>query len=143
VTSLARPTGNVTGVYLQTIDVVVKQLQFVKEAFPGMQPRPSSGIEFRPTNGKAARDASAQLGVRLAGIELREPAYDYEQALAQAPPDHRGSTTSTSYASAALPSGRDLPPTRLMVSRALETIRTVHRGVIANVPQFSHLEEPT
>jgi ABC-type uncharacterized transport system substrate-binding protein len=29
------------------------------------------------------------LGLRLAGIELREQPYDYERALAQVPPDHR------------------------------------------------------
>src|SRR5262249_15842941 len=33
----------------------------------------------------------AKLGVRLAGIELREQPYDYEQALVQAPAANRGS----------------------------------------------------
>ena len=30
------------------------------------------------------------LSLQLSGIELREPPYDYEAALDQAPPDHRG-----------------------------------------------------
>ena len=32
---------------------------------------------------------AAELGLRLAGVELGEQPYDYEKALAQAPPDHR------------------------------------------------------
>jgi putative ABC transport system substrate-binding protein len=36
------------------------------------------------------QDAAASLGLRLAGIELRDLPYDYDQALARIPPDHRG-----------------------------------------------------
>jgi putative ABC transport system substrate-binding protein len=39
---------------------------------------------------QAAQNAAATLGLRLTGIELRELPYDYEQALREAPPDHRG-----------------------------------------------------
>ena len=39
---------------------------------------------------EAANDAAAALGLRLAGVELRARPYDYDAALAQAPPDHRG-----------------------------------------------------
>ena len=38
---------------------------------------------------EAARDASGKLGLRVAGIELREQPYDYDRALAQAAPDYR------------------------------------------------------
>ena len=34
VTSLARPTGNVTGIVLEQIDLAGKRIQLVKEAFP-------------------------------------------------------------------------------------------------------------
>src|SRR5262249_35661317 len=71
VTSLARPTGNVTGIYLQQIDLVVKQVQFVKDAFPDMHAATVFWDEISADQWKAARDASARLGVRLAGIELR------------------------------------------------------------------------
>jgi putative ABC transport system substrate-binding protein len=91
VTSLARPTGNVTGIYLQQIDLVVKRLQFVKDAFPDMQAATVFWDQISADQWRAARDASAKLGLRLAGIELGEQPYDYEQALAQAPADHRGS----------------------------------------------------
>jgi putative tryptophan/tyrosine transport system substrate-binding protein len=91
VTSLARPTGNVTGVYLQQIDLVVKRLQFVKDALPNMQAATVFWDQISADQWKAASDASAKLGLRLAGLELRDQPYDYERALAQAPPDHRGS----------------------------------------------------
>ncbi|MFI5113470.1 MAG: ABC transporter substrate binding protein, partial [Terriglobales bacterium] len=34
VTSLARPNGNVTGVFLQQIELAGKRIQFAREAFP-------------------------------------------------------------------------------------------------------------
>ena len=37
VTNLARPTGNVTGVFLQQIELTEKRLQLLKSAFPDMQ----------------------------------------------------------------------------------------------------------
>src|SRR5207249_10728531 len=39
---------------------------------------------------EASRSTAAKLGLQLSGIELREPPYDYEAALDQAPLDHRG-----------------------------------------------------
>ena len=35
--SLARPNNNVTGVFLQQVELTVKRLQLVKDAFPDMQ----------------------------------------------------------------------------------------------------------
>jgi putative ABC transport system substrate-binding protein len=39
---------------------------------------------------QAAQNAATTLGLRLFGIELRTPPYDYERALHEAPPDYRG-----------------------------------------------------
>jgi putative ABC transport system substrate-binding protein len=36
-TSLARPTGNVTGLFLQQIELMAKRLQLLKSAFPDTQ----------------------------------------------------------------------------------------------------------
>ena len=69
---------------------MVKQVQFVKDAFPDMHAATVFWDEISADQWKAARDAGARLGVRLAGIELREQPYDYEQALAQTPLGHRG-----------------------------------------------------
>jgi putative ABC transport system substrate-binding protein len=89
VTSLARPTGNVTGLYLQQIDLVVKRLQLVKDAFPTMQAATVFWDRISADQWEAAQDVGSKLGLQLTGVELRERPYDYEQALAQAPMDHR------------------------------------------------------
>jgi putative ABC transport system substrate-binding protein len=39
---------------------------------------------------EAARSTAVRLELQLSGVELRELPYDYEAALDQAPPDHRG-----------------------------------------------------
>ena len=91
VTSMARPGGNVTGVFLQQIELAVKRLQLVKDAFPGLQAATVFWDRLSAGQWEAARGAEAALGLRLAGIELREQPYDYERALAQAPPEYRGS----------------------------------------------------
>jgi putative ABC transport system substrate-binding protein len=89
VTSLARPSGNVTGVFLRQIELVVKRLQVVKDGFPDMQAATVFWDQISADQWEAARDASGKLGLRLAGIELQEQPYDYERALAEAPPDYR------------------------------------------------------
>ena len=89
VTSLARPSGNITGVFLQQIELTVKRLQLVKDAFPDMQTATVFWDRLSADQWSAARDASTRLGLRLAGVELREQPYDYDQALAQAAPEYR------------------------------------------------------
>jgi putative ABC transport system substrate-binding protein len=90
VTSLARPTGNITGVFLEQIELAAKRLQIVKEAIPAI----TKAMAFWDTSSadqwRATRDNAAKLGIDLAGIELRDYPYDYARALAQAPPEHRG-----------------------------------------------------
>src|SRR4029079_16643950 len=89
VTSLARPTGNLTGVVLDQIELASKRLQMVKDEFPaigkamGFWDVPSADLWY------ATRDSAAKLGIDLAGVELRNYPYDYARALAQAPPEHR------------------------------------------------------
>jgi putative ABC transport system substrate-binding protein len=89
VTSLARPSGNVTGVFLQQIELTVKRLQVVKEVFPDMRAATVFWDRLSADQWSAARDASTKLGLQLTGVELREPPYDYDQALGQAGPDYR------------------------------------------------------
>ena len=89
VSSLARPSGNVTGVFLRQIELVVKRLQVVKDGFPDMQTATVFWDRISADQWEAARDASGTLGLRLAGIELQEQPYHYERAFAEAPPDYR------------------------------------------------------
>jgi ABC transporter substrate binding protein len=84
VTSLARPSGNITGIFLRQIELTVKRLQLVKDAFPDMQAATVFWDRISADQWEAARDASGKLGLRVVGIELREQPYDYDHALAQA-----------------------------------------------------------
>jgi putative tryptophan/tyrosine transport system substrate-binding protein len=91
VTSLARPTGNVTGVFLEQIELTEKRLQLLKSAFPDMQ---AATVFWDPTTAdqwEVAQRAGTALGLRLSGVELSTPPFDYEMALTQAASDARRS----------------------------------------------------
>jgi putative ABC transport system substrate-binding protein len=89
VSSLAHPAGNVTGVFLQQIELSMKRVQFVKEAFPDMRAATMFWDTVSADQWQVTQSAGAKLGLRLAGIELRGVTYDYEAALVLAPADHR------------------------------------------------------
>jgi putative ABC transport system substrate-binding protein len=90
VTSLARPGGNVTGVFFQQIELAMKRVQLFMDALPNMRAATVFWDATSADQWRATQEAAKQLGLRVAGIELRDPPYDYERALAQSPPDHRG-----------------------------------------------------
>jgi len=89
VTSLARPTGNVTGLFLQQIELAGKRIEFTREAFPRLQSATMFWDAPSADQRQAALRAAAAMGLQLADIELREQPYDYERALAEVPTDHR------------------------------------------------------
>ena len=89
VSSLGRPGGRITGLYFQQIELVVKRLQFFSEAIPDFN---SAIVFYDQTSGdqwKVAEAAGGKLGLRLSGVDLHEPPFDYERALAEAPLDNR------------------------------------------------------
>ena len=90
VTSMARPTGNVTGVFFQQIELAAKRIQLVKDAFPNMSAATMFWDQASADQWQASQNVAPKLGLRLFGIELREPPYDYERAFGEAPADHRG-----------------------------------------------------
>jgi putative tryptophan/tyrosine transport system substrate-binding protein len=90
VASLARPSGNVTGVVFQQIELAAKRIQLIKDSFPDRPAATMFWDKLSADQWEAARDTAAMLGLQLSGIELRESPYDYEAALDQVPLDHRG-----------------------------------------------------
>ena len=90
VTSLARPSGNVSGIFLRQIELTTKRLQVVKDAFPDMRAATVFWDWISADQWRAAQSTAPKLGFQLFGSELGEQPYDYEKALAQAPPDYRG-----------------------------------------------------
>jgi ABC-type uncharacterized transport system substrate-binding protein len=90
VTSLARPSGNITGLFFQQIELAAKRIQLIKDGFPDRVAATMFWDKLSADQWEAARSTAAMLGLPLFGIDLREPPYDYEAALDQAPLDHRG-----------------------------------------------------
>jgi putative ABC transport system substrate-binding protein len=89
VTNLARPSGNVTGLIFQQIELAAKRIQLIKDAFPDIPAAIMFWDEASADQWQAAQNAAATLSLPLFGSELREPPYNYERALAEAAPDHR------------------------------------------------------
>jgi putative tryptophan/tyrosine transport system substrate-binding protein len=87
--SLARPTRNVTGLFLQQIELAKKRVQILKEALPDAQAATMFWDSPSEDQWKATKEAAGAFGLQLIGVELREQPYNYEAALAQAPPGHR------------------------------------------------------
>jgi ABC transporter substrate binding protein len=86
---LARPTRNVTSLFLQQIELAKKRVQILKDGLPDAQTATMFWDSPSEDQWKATNEVAGAFGLQLAGIELREQPYDYEAALAQAPPDHR------------------------------------------------------
>jgi putative tryptophan/tyrosine transport system substrate-binding protein len=89
VTSLARPTGNLTGIFFQQIELTAKRLQLLKEAFPDLRAATVFWDKISADQWRAAQTAAPALGLRLVGVEFREQPYDYERAVAQLPSEDR------------------------------------------------------
>jgi putative ABC transport system substrate-binding protein len=90
VTNLARPSGNVTGVVFQQIELAAKRIQLIKDGFPDRPAATMFWDRLSADQWEAARSTAAMFDLQLSGIELREPPYDYEAAIDQVPLDHRG-----------------------------------------------------
>jgi putative tryptophan/tyrosine transport system substrate-binding protein len=87
VTSLAKPAGNVTGLFLQQIELTAKRLQLLKSEFSDLKAVTVFWDQVTAEQWEAAQRAGSALGLRLTGIEFRDPPYDYEKAMAQIAPD--------------------------------------------------------
>jgi putative tryptophan/tyrosine transport system substrate-binding protein len=89
VSNLARPTGNVTGVFFQQIELSMKRLQILKEAFPRMKAAAVMWDQTAVDQWHASQRAAAMLGIQLFDIELSKHSYDYGQAMSQLVSDDR------------------------------------------------------
>jgi hypothetical protein len=65
VTSLARPTGRVTGLFFQQIELTVKRVQLLKHAFPDIQAATVFWDQISADQWEAARSAGATLRKRV------------------------------------------------------------------------------
>lgn len=90
VASLARPGGNVTGVYFQNAELAAKHLQLMQEVMPGVTTTAVFWDRHAADYWAALQRAAPKQGIKLAGVELAKPPYDYAAALgARAPAERR------------------------------------------------------
>ena len=90
VKSLARPTGNVTGVFLQQITLASKRIQLLRDALPNIRGATVLWDDISTDQWHATQTAAAEFDLHVTGIKFGYPPYDYDRAIMQAPPDHRG-----------------------------------------------------
>ena len=89
VASLARPGGNVTGVFFQQIELTAKRLEFLTLTVSGLSRVVMLWDHISADQFAAAQHAARVLKIRLDGIECTDPPYDYERALAGVDGGHR------------------------------------------------------
>ena len=89
VASLARPGGNVTGVYFQNTELASKHLQLIREVAPDKSGVAVFWDQASADYWTALQAAAPRYGLRLTGVELRERPYDYAGALAALAPADR------------------------------------------------------
>jgi putative tryptophan/tyrosine transport system substrate-binding protein len=85
--SLSRPGRNVTGVFLQQIELTAKRMELLRETFPKLTRvavlwDPSATDQF-----KAAETAARSLGIRVQSLEVRAPD-ELPTALSRAAKEH-------------------------------------------------------
>jgi hypothetical protein len=85
VAGLARPGGNITGIFFQQPELTGKHLEFFKEVLPDLRQVAVVWDAVSADQFHAAQEAARLLGVQVHSLELRRPsAYDVEGAVAAA-----------------------------------------------------------
>ncbi len=82
VASLARPGGNITGIFARTLEISAKQLELLREALPQATRLAMLWEATSADQAESAEAAARLLGVALSKIELTPP-YDFDRALAK------------------------------------------------------------
>jgi len=78
--SLARPGGNVTGLFFLHLDLMAKRLGLFKEMLPTVSRLAVLSDSLSADQRKEVEVANRSLGFMLRPVELREPQYDVETA---------------------------------------------------------------
>jgi putative ABC transport system substrate-binding protein len=84
IASLARPGGNVTGVFFEQIELAAKRLDLFKQTVPDLLRAAMLWDEISADQYEASLKAAAALGIPTVSLEFGDTPYDYERALADA-----------------------------------------------------------
>lgn len=82
VASLARPGGNITGIFAQQIELAAKRLELLAQVVPAVSRVGILADAFSTDQLHAAEKVGAHLGLALETAELRDAPYDYASAIA-------------------------------------------------------------
>jgi putative ABC transport system substrate-binding protein len=80
VESLARPGGNITGVFIRQPELAVKQLQLLVEAFPEKNELGILWDDQTTEQFESAEQEAQKNRLAMKSIELTSPPYDFEKA---------------------------------------------------------------
>lgn len=109
VPNLARPGGNVTGLFLQQIELTGKRLQLMQEAFPDVKAVTVFWDRISADQWQATQSAAARLGLHVHGIKFSVQPYDFERAWAEVAAEYRGALIVLASPVFTVPERRRLP----------------------------------
>jgi ABC-type uncharacterized transport system substrate-binding protein len=84
IASLAKPGGNITGVFLRQIELTGKRMQFLKEALPNVTRVAVFWDTISADQWREAEKTALGVGLKLQGVELRNPPYHLTDAFRKA-----------------------------------------------------------
>ena len=82
--SLARPSGNITGMFFMQAQLMGKRLELLKTALPQLSRVVALHDSYTANQVPATASAAESLGLELSALELSTPPYDFDQAMAAA-----------------------------------------------------------
>jgi putative ABC transport system substrate-binding protein len=80
IVSLAHPGGNITGVIFRQLELAQKQVELLKQAFPGMTRLAALYDAQTADQFSAAEQSAKSLNLQILGIKLENPPYDFDAA---------------------------------------------------------------
>jgi len=95
VSSLNRPGGNITGVFVRQIELTAKRMEILKEIAPKARRIAILSDPFTVDQLKMAESTARSLGLHLQPLEFRKPPYDYAAAFATAAKERAGAALVT------------------------------------------------
>ena len=88
IASLAKPGGNITGVFFRHVELTGKRLQLMKEALPNLKRVAVFWDAISAEQWSQANKVAPRLGLKLQSVELRHPPFDFREALRVVAPGH-------------------------------------------------------
>lgn len=80
VSSLARPGGNITGIFFEQLELAQKQLELLTQALPGKTKAAALYDALSVDQFTAAKRAAETMTLEFYGLKLENPPYDFDAA---------------------------------------------------------------